>query len=42
VSVRQLNLVVLSTEIACCRNEVDVIIRIIVFLKLNWLELEAC
>jgi hypothetical protein len=36
VPVCQLDLVILSAEIACCGDKINVIICIVIFLELDW------
>jgi hypothetical protein len=41
VSVGKLNLIVLSSQVACCSDKVNVMVSIVIFLEFNRLELEA-
>jgi len=41
VAIRRLDLVVLGSQVAACRDEVDVVVRVVVLLKLDRLKLES-
>lgn len=41
MSIRKLDFVVLSSQIACCSDEINVMIGIVILLEINRLQLEA-
>jgi hypothetical protein len=42
MTVGLLNLVILSSQITCCSDEIDMVICIVIFLEFDWRKLETC